>query len=999
MSFSKDQILIAGYYGHRNAGDESILQGMLATLREKCVGASFVVVSADPNQTSHDHNVRSIDWSDIEELMDEVERSALVIVGGGGLFHDYWGFDETSFLSSRQGGISEFGSPLVWAHLLGVHCMLYGVGVGPLRGEASRKAVRELFDMADAIVVRDAYSKRTLEDIGFNVEQVQVAADPAFSAPRIPIEDIMPAILDVPRPLLGVSVRPWAFSGSQERWESEIAKGLRLYLDSHAGTVLFVPMQDGEMEIENDVLVCERIRDLIAKPERVLPIDRSIEPLHRVSLFESCDLVLGMRLHSLIGAIRGGVPCVGLSYDPKVTSLMESARISNYCHSLKNITLGEISDSLETALINRSKLNDLLIQKLAEFSENLDLLAEECINLFHSSTREKESRKYLLSSIFQDRMKRLARTELEKKKIENEILTSRRTIEQLESELNTETVRRDQIHLELQSEKERNKQISLELSRLQNSVGIARNDLRLTEKRLNEAKIEVSKTREQLRISNLKVNELRMEIGNIEKMKLELKEQKAQVVFERDSVRTTLSKLQNTTGVRLLGFYWSSMRKLMPVGSRRRLWYFRIRKFVGSVVKRIGRIKQALFSKKPAVDFNPLGEDSEISLEAVKYHDDLQDFVSNAVNTDVNKIFTIFSPVAFSEDEGQRVTNLALEMLKLNYVVTFVYWRWNTNETCQQNPEYQNLFQIPIDIFIKDPDLLFRRMPSSIQRILLIEFPYPGFFEAIAVADASGWVTIYDVIDDWEDFARVGQAEWFDPEFEKHLVATTDAVAAVNQNLVDKFSSMRASGIKIIPNGSSSGIASNQEKQELERGEITLGYFGYLTDSWFDWDLVKNVAERNREWKIYIVGYGDVPPSDDLPNNVILLGKKPRRILSAYAANWDVGIVPFKPGGVARSADPIKIYEYIAMNLPVVGTGIQPPMGGERFVRIANGSSDFVEQVIKTTRESQVFHSERLSFIQKCTWDKRLKIFFDLIDRGEQQIARKQALFMGNNQI
>ncbi|MEJ2608448.1 MAG: polysaccharide pyruvyl transferase family protein, partial [Anaerolineales bacterium] len=341
------QILIAGYYGHRNAGDESILQGMLTSLREKCEGASFVVVSADPDQTSHDHSVRSIDWSDIEGLMDEVERSALVIVGGGGLFHDYWGFDETGFLSERQGGISEFGSPLIWAHLEGIPCMLYGVGVGPLREETSRSAVRELFELADDVVVRDAYSKQILKEIGFDIGRVIVAADPAFLAPRISIDGIMPSILNVPRPLLGVSVRPWSFNCSQEWWESEIAKGLRKYLDSHEGTVLFVPMQDGEMEIENDVLVCERIRDLIGKPERVLPIDRSIKPLNRLSIFESCDLVLGMRLHSLIGAIRGGVPCVGFSYDPKVKALMEHVRLSDYIISPERINSTIVFEKLE----------------------------------------------------------------------------------------------------------------------------------------------------------------------------------------------------------------------------------------------------------------------------------------------------------------------------------------------------------------------------------------------------------------------------------------------------------------------------------------------------------------------------------------------------------------------------------------------------------------------------------------------------------------------------
>jgi polysaccharide pyruvyl transferase CsaB len=447
MEYFESQILIAGYYGHRNAGDESILQGMLASLREKCEGASFVVVSADPDQTRRFHNVRSIDWFDIEGLMDEVERSALVIVGGGGLFHDYWGFDETSFLSDRQGGISEFGSPLIWAHLRGIPCMLYGVGVGPLQENASRKAVRELFDMADDVVVRDTYSKRTLEKIGFDIARVQVAADPAFSAPRMSIDDIMPGILDVPRPLLGVSVRPWPFSGPQARWESEIARGLRKYLDSHAGTMLFVPMQDGEMEIENDVLICERIRDLIARPERVLPIDRSIEPFYRVSIFESCDLVLGMRLHALIGAIRGGVPCVGLSYDPKVEVLMGRVKLSDFVISLDGIKSAGINNALENAYEGSKKISRSQRRIAKEFFASAASISEVVQNLLDRTPAQRSRRSAIIPDLFSDRQTRLHRAVIELTDRQEQLQVAQSQIETLKKE-NDELNRHHQLQLE-----------------------------------------------------------------------------------------------------------------------------------------------------------------------------------------------------------------------------------------------------------------------------------------------------------------------------------------------------------------------------------------------------------------------------------------------------------------------------------------------------------------------------------------------------------------------
>src|SRR5271169_1177965 len=95
---SSRRVTIVGYYGFRNAGDEVILAAMLRDLRRR-PDLSIAVASAAPRETAEAHGVDSFLWSDTRALMNSVESADLVIVGGGGLFHDSFGFDPDAFLT------------------------------------------------------------------------------------------------------------------------------------------------------------------------------------------------------------------------------------------------------------------------------------------------------------------------------------------------------------------------------------------------------------------------------------------------------------------------------------------------------------------------------------------------------------------------------------------------------------------------------------------------------------------------------------------------------------------------------------------------------------------------------------------------------------------------------------------------------------------------------------------------------------------------------------
>ncbi len=258
--------------------------------------------------------------------------------------------------------------------------------------------------------------------------------------------------------------------------------------------------------------------------------------------------------------------------------------------------------------------------------------------------------------------------------------------------------------------------------------------------------------------------------------------------------------------------------------------------------------------------------------------------------------------------------------------------------------------------------------------------------------NAEGWVTVYDVLDDWAEFHRVGQAVWYDEPFERHLIVATDAVFAINDFLAGRIRELGGEDTGIVGNGLKLGLEVVREERLLERGEVTVGYFGYLAGAWFDWELIAEAARRRPSWRFYLIGYGGSPEGVELPANVALLGKKPQGELAAFAANWDVAIIPFKPDRLAAGADPIKTYEYLAMGLPVVATGVYPPAGGEAFVSRAEGAEAFLEELARAAARSREGVQARQDYAASCTWAARLDALLSAVERGDQRVAEKRAL-------
>jgi polysaccharide pyruvyl transferase CsaB len=301
------RIIISGYYGCGNLGDEAILAGMAQGLRQILPRAELVVLSGAPAETAGKYGVRAIPRRAWKEIRREMSRADLLISGGGGLLQD----------------VTSWRSPLYYLGLMwlakrrGLKLAVIFQGIGPLRRGWLKRLAAKILRRADLIVVRDEASARALVAMGLPGSKVQCGVDAVWLLDPTP--DNSPAVASQASssPVIGVFLRVLPgrkVDETPELWQA-VAGGLGEFLKAQGGRAVFVPMQ-----VPEDLAAAEAVIKFLPGKTESLTEALALSELRQC--LRQFDLVLGMRLHSLIFAAGQGVPPVGIAYDPKVAAAL-----------------------------------------------------------------------------------------------------------------------------------------------------------------------------------------------------------------------------------------------------------------------------------------------------------------------------------------------------------------------------------------------------------------------------------------------------------------------------------------------------------------------------------------------------------------------------------------------------------------------------------------------------------------------------------------------------
>ena len=327
-------LLLCGYYGEHNLGDDALLQVLLQSLP----GSAPLMI------TAHDHaevlglapKARIINRRSLRASLIAVLQADVLILGGGSLLQD-----STSFRS-----LIYYLLLITLARLRGRRVVLWGQGLGPLRRSTSRLLVRCALPFCTAASWRDQASLRLAQSWAPNLP-MRMAADPVWQMPSQPWVGGGNIVL---------SWRPTDLLDAP-RWQIllQALDSVATSLDLSVCWMAFHQHQDGPLL---DTLVEQKLvpSALLARSTTVIP--RSLD--HVFELVTTARLVLPMRLHALILARLVGCPMAALSYDPKVDAAAAMAQVP--CHRLNALPkaeqlaaqwMAEVDQDADRAVIKR----------------------------------------------------------------------------------------------------------------------------------------------------------------------------------------------------------------------------------------------------------------------------------------------------------------------------------------------------------------------------------------------------------------------------------------------------------------------------------------------------------------------------------------------------------------------------------------------------------------------------------------------------------------------
>lgn len=355
-------IIISGYYGFGNTGDEAILSSMIKQIKSKISDCNFIVVSGNVEETKRLHKVDAISRSDLEAIGSSIEKCDLVIVGGGGLFQDNDKIEIVDIFNKPNSGVTSYAIVPLIAKMHNKRIMYYAQGVGPLFSEEARAFVAFISELADIITVRDEASENLLIDIGVSPLKIILGLDPAFGLVVVSdkrIKDILTnEEIPVDKEMVCISVRWWIDRSLEERYIEALRESLDNLLENTDFVLLFVPFQ--VVEGSDDVRIEKEIVDRMKNKDRSYILKGSYGPDDIAGIISKANLVVGMRYHSIIFSIISKVPFVALSYDPKVSNLADEFESREYCLETDLISSKNISEVITKALRNSEKIHKRL---------------------------------------------------------------------------------------------------------------------------------------------------------------------------------------------------------------------------------------------------------------------------------------------------------------------------------------------------------------------------------------------------------------------------------------------------------------------------------------------------------------------------------------------------------------------------------------------------------------------------------------------------------------
>jgi glycosyltransferase involved in cell wall biosynthesis len=268
--------------------------------------------------------------------------------------------------------------------------------------------------------------------------------------------------------------------------------------------------------------------------------------------------------------------------------------------------------------------------------------------------------------------------------------------------------------------------------------------------------------------------------------------------------------------------------------------------------------------------------------------------------------------------------------------------------------------------------------------ILWISRPEQRFI----VGHANEMLSIYHVVDEYSGYTdlSVDKQRRLQKE-EARLLAAVDAVVVVSPELQQ---SKTVSGREpyVVENAVDFERFSEVADRPSDMAKLSGPIFGYsgLIGRRLNISLILKLAKMEPGWAIVLLGKVDPRGCEReielmrSQENIHMLGQKAVTEVANYVANFDVGLLPYELDLETENISPLKMYEYLAVGIPVISTPIPAALRSADVVSIAGSDAEFASLCRAALQADDEYQRKtRIEFARSNTWEKRVDQLSEII--------------------
>lgn len=289
-------------------------------------------------------------------------------------------------------------------------------------------------------------------------------------------------------------------------------------------------------------------------------------------------------------------------------------------------------------------------------------------------------------------------------------------------------------------------------------------------------------------------------------------------------------------------------------------------------------------------------------------------------------------------------------------------------------------------------DVIFDFLANHYNKYLMVYSTDYIPYERIKLYEDYRYKVIYEYVDDLNEELS---GEAYNDLYERHQNILTDKnvyIVSTATKLKSKIEEQSKKEAALITNGVDYNHFKYKEYDipsdliEIRKSYKTvLCYYGALA-TWFDYDLVKKISE-NKDYAIVLIGqdYDNTMSKNGINeiDNIFFLGRKPYSELPLYGCNVDICIIPFVINEITEATSPVKLFEYMAMEKPIVTTAL-PECKKYRSVFYSESHDEFIENIskaIEKINDCDYKKAETEEALQN-TWSYKAQDMIDFVNRN-----------------